>query len=159
SHVPQRSVITPCDVTNAGSTRSIGLKKVSCVTPAKKEQVMDNRLNTMPRQSIPMKLYRTADRMVIAAPMAGVRAADVSIEVTGSGHLIVQSEPRAVLRTQLFDVVVTVDRDGDQEVWTREQWQESKEVVFDEWSTLGYYREVELPSAVDAALGTATYGN
>ena len=120
---------------------------------------MDNRLNTMPRQSIPMKLYRTADRMVIAAPMAGVRAADVSIEVTGSGHLIVQSEPRAVLWTQLFDVVVTVDRDGDQEVWTREQWQESKEVVFDEWSTLGYYREVELPSAVDAALGTATYGN
>jgi HSP20 family protein len=113
----------------------------------------------MTRQSIPMKLYRTADRMVVAAPMAGLRPADVSIEVTGSGRLIVQTEPRAVLRTQLFDVAVTVDRDGDQQVWTREQWQESKEVVLDEWSTLGYYRELELPAAVDAAIGTATYGN
>ena len=57
------------------------------------------------------------------------------------------------------DVVVTVDRDGDEEVWTREQWQETKEVVLDEWSTRGYYRELELPAAVDAAFGTATYGN
>jgi HSP20 family protein len=113
----------------------------------------------MARQSIPVRLYRTADRIVIAAPMAGLRPADVSIEVTGSGHLIVQSQPRRVLRTQLFDVVVTVDRDGDQAVWTQEQWQEFKEVVLDEWSTLGYYRELELPVAVDASLGTATYGN
>jgi hypothetical protein len=77
----------------------------------------------------------------------------MSIEVTASGHLIVQSEPRGVLRAQLFDVAVTVDRDGDQEVWTREQWQELKEVVLDEWSTPGCYRELELPAAVDAHSG------
>ena len=91
--------------------------------------------------------------------MAGLRPTDLGIEVTESGHLILETKPRSVLRTQLFDVEVTVDRDGDQEVWTREQWQESKEVVLDEWSTRGYYRELELPAAVDATLGTVTYGN
>ena len=120
---------------------------------------MESDTDTGARQSIPVKLYRTADRLVIAAPMAGTRPADVSIEVTGSGRLILQSTPRGALRAQLFDVVVTVDRDGDGEVWTREQWQETKEVVLDEWSTHGYYRELELPVAVDAALGTVTYGN
>jgi len=121
---------------------------------------MDTHMNTTPRQSMPVKLYMTADRLVVAAPMAGLLPVDVSIEVTGSGHLIVESRPRGALRThQLFDVEVTVDRDGDQEVWTREQWQESKEVVLDEWSTLGYFRELALPAAVDATLGTATYGN
>jgi HSP20 family protein len=128
-------------------------------TVQKKEHGMDNQVDSMARQSIPVKLYRTADRLVIAAPMAGLRPADLSIEVTESGQLILQSKPRRMRRTQLFDVVVTVDRDGDQDVWTREQWQEYKEVVLDEWSTLGSYRELELPSAVDAVLGTATYGN
>ena len=120
---------------------------------------MNNDMNTSARLSLPVKLYRTADRLVIAAPMAGVRPEDVSVEVTESGRLILQSRPRGVLRAERFDVVVTVDRDGDQEVWTREQWQELKEVFLDEWSAHGYYRELELPAAVDAPLGTVTYGN
>ena len=120
---------------------------------------MDKAINTMARQSMPVKLYRTGDRLVIAAPMAGMRPEDVSIEVTASGRLILQGRPRGMLRAELFDVAVTVDRDGDQEVWTREQWQETKDVVLDEWTTRGYYRELELPAAVDAALGTVTYGN
>lgn len=121
--------------------------------------VMDNDMHTRARVSVPVKLYRTADRLVIAAPMAGVRPEDVSIEVTRSGLLILESRPRGVLRAELFDVEVTVDRDGDEEVWTREQWQDTKEVVLDEWSARGYYRELELPAAVDAALATVTYGN
>src|SRR5262245_42714445 len=120
---------------------------------------MEQDINGGARQSMPVKLYKTADRLVIAAPMAGLRPADLDIEVTESGHLILQSRPHGVLRAELFDVEVTVDRDGDQEVWTREQWQEIKEVVLDEWSTRGYYRELELPAAVDAPLGTVTYGN
>jgi HSP20 family protein len=121
--------------------------------------VMNQPINTTARQSTPVKVYRTADRLVIATPMAGIRPEDVSIEVTESGCLILQSRPHGTLRTELFDVEVTVDRDGDQEVWTREQWQDTKEVVLDEWSTCGYYRELELPVAVDATLGTVTYGN
>jgi HSP20 family protein len=116
-------------------------------------------MNTTTRQPTPVKLYRTADRLVIAAPMAGIRPDDVSIQVTESGRLILESKPRGVLRAELFDVEVTVDRDGDQEVWTREQWQDTKEIVLDEWSTGDYYRELELPVAVDATLGTVTYGN
>jgi len=116
-------------------------------------------MNGMVRQSIPVKLYRTADRLVVAAPMAGVQPEDVIIDVTEDGRLILQSRPRGVLRAELFDVEVTVDRDGDQAVWTHEQWQDTKEVVLDEWSTRGHYRELELPVAVDAALATVTYGN
>jgi HSP20 family protein len=120
---------------------------------------MERNLNTTARQSMPLKLYRTADRLVIAAPMAGVRPEDISIEVTLFGRLIIESRRRGVLRAELFDVEVTLDRDGDEQVWTREQWQDTKEVLLDEWSTRGYYRELELPAAVDAALATATYGN
>ena len=97
--------------------------------------------------------------MVIAALMAGIRPEDVSVEVTESGRLILENRPRGVLRAEFFDVEVTVDRDGDQEVWTREQWRETKEVVLDEWSRRGHYRELQLPAAVDAALATVTYGN
>lgn len=64
-----------------------------------------------------------------------------------------------MLHDELFDVEVTVDRDGDQQVWTREQWQKTKEVLLNEWSTRGYYRELDLAAAVDTALGTVTYGN
>ena len=106
-----------------------------------------------------VNLYRTPDRLVVAAPMPGLRPEDVTVEVTASGRLILQSRRRGVLRDELFDVEVTVDRDGDQEVWTHELWQETKDVVLNEWSPSGYYREVELPAAVDAALGTVTYGN
>jgi len=74
-----------------------------------------------------------------------MRPEDVTIEVTVSGCLILQSRPRGALWAELFDVAVTVDRDGDQEVWTREQWQETKDVVLDEWSTRVYYRQLELP--------------
>ena len=120
---------------------------------------MDGEPNTRTRRSVPVNLYRTPDRLVLAALMPAVRPEDVSVDVTASGRLILQSRPRGVLRDELFDVQVTVDRDGDQQVWTREQWQDTKEVVLDEWSTRGYYRELELPAAVDAALGTVTYGN
>jgi HSP20 family protein len=120
---------------------------------------MNKDVNTSARPSMPVKLYRTADRLVIAAPMAGMRPEDVSIEVTGTGRLILESRPRGLLRAETFDVEVMVDRDGDEEVWTREQWQDTKEVVLDEWSTRGYYRELELPAAVDAAFATVTYGN
>jgi hypothetical protein len=68
--------------------------------------------------------------------------------VTESGRLIVETRPRGVLRAELFDVQVTVDRDGDEEVWTREQWQDTKQVVLDEWSTQGL-----LPRARTAGRG------
>lgn len=120
---------------------------------------MDEERTTRNQQSVPLKLYRTPDRLVVAAPMPGLRAEDVSVDVTASGRLILQSTPRGLLRDELFNVEVTDDRDGDQEVWTHELWQETKQVLLNEWSARGYYRELELPVAVDASLGTVTYGN
>ena len=99
---------------------------------------MDIQLNNAIRQPVPVNVYRTPDRVVIAAPMPGLRPEDVSVDVTASGRLILQSKPRGMLHDERFDVDVTVDRDGDQQVWTREQWQETKEVVLNEWSTCEY---------------------
>ena len=120
---------------------------------------MDEWRNAHGRQSVPVNLYRTADRVIVAAPMPGIEPEDVTVEVTASGRLILRSKPRGMLRDQLFDVQVTDDRDGDGQVWTHEQWQEKKDVALNEWSVSGYYRELDLPAAVDAALGTVTYGN
>ena len=120
---------------------------------------MDESRTAHDRQQVVVNLYRTSDRVIVAAPMPGLRPEDVTVEVTASGRLILQSKPRGVLRDQLFNVQVTDDRDGDGQVWTHEQWQDRKDVVLNEWNGSGYYRELDLPVAVDAALGTVTYGN
>lgn len=120
---------------------------------------MNEQSDMQMRQLVPIKLYRTPDRVVIAAPMPGLGPDDLTVDVTETGHVILQSAPRGTLRDELFDVEVTVDRDGGQQVWTHEWWQETKEVLLNEWCTCGYYRELDLPAVVDAALGTVTYGN
>ena len=85
-------------------------------------------------QQIPVKVYRTSDRLMVAAPMPGLQPEDILVEVTGDGHLILQ----AVVRAMLKDV---------------------KELLLDEWSVGSYYREVLLPDAVDAEQANVTYGN
>src|SRR5438270_11553963 len=97
----------------------------------RRSTVMDRYMNTTDRQSTPVKLYRTADRLVIAAPMAGIRPHDVSIQVTESGRLIPQSRPRGLLRAEPLDVEVKGARDGAQEGRTREQRPDNKKVVLD----------------------------
>ena len=87
-------------------------------------------------QQIPVKVYRTADRLMVAAPMPGLQPEDIVVEVTDSGRLILQGELRGLLK-------------------------DIKELLLDEWSVGGYYREVGLPAgvAVDGEQGTVTYGN
>jgi HSP20 family protein len=87
-------------------------------------------------QQIPVKVYRTADRLMVAAPMPGLQPEDILVEVTDSGHLILQGEVRGILK----DV---------------------KELLLDEWTVGGYYRDLGLPTgiAVDGTQGTVTYGN
>src|SRR5437879_12783871 len=75
-------------------------------------------------QHIPVKVYRTHDRLMIAAPMPGLQPEDLGIEVTADNHLILQGEIRGLLK----DV---------------------KELVIDEWSVRAYHREIELPVPVD----------
>ena len=86
------------------------------------------------QQSIPVKVYRTDGRLMIAAPMAGLEPENIAVEVTAGGRLILHGDLRAMLK-------------------------EVKDLLLDEWSVGVYHRELVLPVAVDAACANVTYGN
>lgn len=86
------------------------------------------------RQHIPVKVYRTDDRLMIAAPMAGLEPENILVEVTGDGRLILHGDQRALLK-------------------------EVKELLVDEWSVGVYHRELLLPVPVNAVCANVTYGN
>lgn len=85
-------------------------------------------------QGTPVKMYRTAERLTVSAPMPGLEPSDIAVEITSDGRLILQGEVRADLK-------------------------DSKEVLLDEWRVGGYRRELALPNAVDGPMGNVTYGN
>ncbi len=85
-------------------------------------------------QNVPIKMYRTQDRLTIAAPMPGIQPEDLLIRVTDKNSLILQGEIRGVLK-------------------------DIKEVLVDEWDAGGYYREIALPNTVDGVHANVTYGN
>jgi len=85
-------------------------------------------------QQVPLKVYRTADRLTVAAPMAGMEPEDILIEITADGRLLIDGEVRGLLK----DV---------------------KELLLDEWSVGAYYRDYALPEPVDGSQAAATYGN
>jgi HSP20 family protein len=85
-------------------------------------------------QSVPIKMYRTQDRLTIAAPMPGIQPEDLRIRITDKNSLVLEGEIRGILK----DV---------------------NEVLVDEWNAGGYYREVALPNAVDGVHANVTYGN
>jgi HSP20 family protein len=86
------------------------------------------------QQRIPVKVYRTDDRLMIAAPMAGLEPENILVEVTDDGRLILHGDQRALLK----DV---------------------KELLIDEWSVGVYHRELVLPVPVNAVRANVTYGN
>lgn len=85
-------------------------------------------------QRIPVKIYRTPDRLTVAAPMPGLGPEDIIVEVTAEGYLVLTGRLRGALR-------------GD------------KELLADEWSVGPYHRNLALPAAVDGEAATVTYGN
>lgn len=85
-------------------------------------------------QIIPVKAYRSADKLMVAAPMPGLEAEDISIEVTDDGYLVLHGEVRGMLKGQ-------------------------KDLLMDEWTVGGYHRNVALPLGVDGPKANATYGN
>ena len=50
------------------------------------------------QQSIPVKVYRTDGRLMIAAPMAGLEPENIAVEVTADGRLILHGDLRAMLK-------------------------------------------------------------
>src|SRR5207245_10857760 len=85
-------------------------------------------------QQVPIKVYRTADRLMVAAPMPGMQPEDIVVQVTEDGRLILQGELRGLLK----DV---------------------KELLLDEWSVGSYYRDITLPDTVDGEQSNVTYAN
>ena len=86
------------------------------------------------QQHIPVKVYRTDRRLMIAAPMAGLEPENIAVEVTADGRLILHGDLRSMLK-------------------------EVKDLLLDEWSVGIYHRELALPNAVDATCANVTYGN
>jgi HSP20 family protein len=85
-------------------------------------------------QTVPVKMYRSTDRITVATPLPGLQPEDILITVTGEGHLVIHGEVRGMLK-------------------------DIKELLIDEWSVGEYHRELELPELVDGSLANATYGN
>jgi len=85
-------------------------------------------------QLVPLKVYRAANRLTVAAPMAGMEPEDIVIDITEDGRLLIDGHVRGVLK----DV---------------------KELVLDEWSVGAYCRDYTLPEPVDGSEAVATYGN
>jgi len=85
-------------------------------------------------QGVPVKVYRSDDRLMVAAPMPGLEPEDIIVEVTAYGHLIISGEMRGLLK-------------------------DIKELLIDEWSVGNYYRELILPETVDGEHANVTYGN
>ena len=85
-------------------------------------------------QRIPVKVYRTDDRVMIAAPMPGLEPENIRVDVTQDGLLMLHGDERALLK-------------------------EVKELLLDEWSVGTYHRELALPVPVNAVCANVTYGN
>lgn len=85
-------------------------------------------------QHIPIKMYRSEQRLTIAAPMPGLEPEDVHIEVNDNGRLVLHAALRGALK-------------GD------------KEILSEEWDAGPYHREIDLPNAVNTELANVTYRN
>ncbi len=85
-------------------------------------------------QTIPVKVYRSADRLVVAAPMPGVEPEDITVDVTAQGELVLHGQLRGTFKGV-------------------------NEVLVDEWDPGNYHRELALPDAVDGGAANVTYGN
>jgi HSP20 family protein len=86
------------------------------------------------QQQIPVKVYRTDERLMIAAPMPGLEPENIVVEVSADNRLLLHGDMRGMLK----DV---------------------KELLLDEWSFGAYHRELTLPLPVNATRANVTYGN
>jgi HSP20 family protein len=107
-------------------------------------------------RALPVKLYRTPDRLTVAAPMVGLHPRDITVEVTASGQLVLRGPVRGITAdVQLFH---RLEKRADASQ-SGEPVEETRELLLDEWSVGPYHRTLELPNPVDGMLATATYGN
>lgn len=85
-------------------------------------------------QLVPVKVYESADRLMVAAPMPGLEPDDIAVEVTPGNQLIIYGSARGGFKGENF-------------------------VHTDEWNPGPYRRELDLPCLVDGSAANLTYGN
>jgi HSP20 family protein len=85
-------------------------------------------------QRIPVKVYRSDERLTVAAPMPGMEPQDIVVTLSQDGKLTLSGELRGEFK-------------GD------------KDVIQDEWNPGPYRRAVELSTPVDGTSANATYNN
>jgi HSP20 family protein len=85
-------------------------------------------------QGIPANVYRTAERVMIAAPMPGLEPEDIAVDIDESGHVVLHGDLRGALKGE-------------------------KDILQDEWTPGPYHRELQLPAEVDGERANVTYSN
>jgi HSP20 family protein len=88
---------------------------------------------TQHEQKVPVRVYQTDDRIMLAAPMPGLEPQNIAVTITGD---------RVIIHGEL-----------------RGPGQERREMLMEEWTVGPYRREVSLPCPVDGNTANATYGN
>lgn len=84
--------------------------------------------------AIPVNLYENDRELMVVAPMPGVTAEDIRVEVTADGHLVLRAAMRG-------------------------EGQERIDYLLREWSYGPFERSVELPRTVDATRANLSFGN
>lgn len=96
-------------------------------------QAKESQQNT-DAQEIPANVYRSGERVTIAAPMPGLEPDNIMVQVSEGPVVTLHADLRGALK-------------GD------------KEIIMDEWTPGPYHREVELPTNVDGERANVTYNN
>lgn len=85
-------------------------------------------------QEIPAKVYRSEERVMVAAPMPGLEPNDITVQVEAGPSITLHGELRGTLKDE-------------------------KDVFLDEWTPGPYHRELALPADVDGERANVTYNN
>ena len=88
----------------------------------------------MDAAGLPVKMYQSAERLTVAAPMPGLEPPDITVRVTAEGALELRGSRRGPR-------------------------QDDMDMLLDEWSVGPYERTLALPCSVDGELADVTYGN
>ena len=83
--------------------------------------------------TVPVRVYTTDSRIMIAAPMAGLEPEDISVTVADT-HVTIRGQERGPR-------------------------QHERDLLMAEWTVGPYERRIDLPRPVNGALANATYGN
>lgn len=99
---------------------------------SEEDQMLTNNESGM--QRVPVKMYRSDGRVMIATPMPGLEPTDLRVEVTSDNRIILRGSLRGIR-------------------------QDEKDLLLNEWTVGNYERELDLPVAVDGTMANVTYDN